>query len=242
MTRAFEISYDGTRYAGWQIQDNAETVQGIIENKLAIILKKGVRITYAGRTDAGVHAIGQVIAFDTQSGMMGDQFKKALNALLPQDIRVMRELNVSPDFHPRYSARNRWYRYIIWNGREQVPFFRNYALWLVHDVDITRIRDYGERITGTHDFTSLATLEAGENPVRTVQECSVYRKNDFVIIDIVANSFLRKMVRTIVGTFLKLEREGKKPEEMDRILAAKRGDWERETAYAGGLYLARVFY
>jgi tRNA pseudouridine38-40 synthase len=242
MIRAFEVAYDGTAYAGWQVQNNALTIQGIIEDRLEKVLKKRVRITYAGRTDAGVHAIGQVIAFDTQSAMTGEQFIRGLNSLLPLDIRMMRFLDVGPHFHPRYSARARWYRYLIWNGKELVPFFRNYALWLNRRLDLSLIGAYCARIVGEHDFTSFATVGEGENPVRTVASCEVRRQRDFVVLDIVANSFLRKMVRTIVGTFIRLEGEGASPECVDEILSREDREAAGETAFPGGLYLARVFY
>jgi len=242
MIRAFEVSYDGTAYAGWQIQENAETVQSIIEDRLERILKARVRIAYAGRTDAGVHAIGQVISFQTQSAMTGEQFIRAINSLLPRDIRMMQALEVAPTFHARFSARSRWYRYIIWNGKELVPFFRNYALWLNRSVDLSLIGAYCERIVGEWNFTSFATLEPGESPVRRVMNCEVRRKNDFIIFDIVANSFLRKMVRTIMGTFLRLEREGEPPARLEEILRAENREAAYETAFAGGLYLAKVFY
>jgi tRNA pseudouridine38-40 synthase len=242
MTRAFEVSYDGTAYAGWQVQENARTIQGVIEQGLETILKHEVHITYAGRTDAGVHALGQVISFSSDSSMTEEQFKHALNALFPQDIRVMNPMAVDPGFHPRYDARARWYRYIIWNGKESVPFFRNYALRLDRAINMEKLQSYGERIVGEHDFSSFASLEQGENPVRKVFACEVHRRNDFVILDLVANAFLRKMVRSIVGTFLKLERGGEKPEQVDEILKAKDRAQAGSTAFAGGLYLARVFY
>ena len=158
MIRAFELCYDGTAYAGWQVQENAQTIQGVIESSLEAMLKRHVRITYAGRTDAGVHAIGQVMSFTCDSNMTGEQFKRALNALIPQDIRIMKPLVVEEDFHPRYNARARWYRYIMWNGRETVPFFRNYSLRLDREVDISRLRSYGKRIVGEHNFASFASL------------------------------------------------------------------------------------
>ena len=244
MIRAFQVSYDGTGYAGLQVQDNALTIQGVIEQSLERVLKQRTRISYAGRTDAGVHALGQVIAFKSESGMTGEQFKHALNALIPQDIRILNPLEVDADadFHPRYSARARWYRYIMWNGREPVPFFRNYALWLDRQIDISRLRSYGKRIVGEHNFTSFASLVQDENPVRNIFSCKVHRKNDFVILDLVANAFLRKMVRSIVGTFLHLEQRGERPECIDEILKAEHRGEAGATAYAGGLYLARVFY
>jgi tRNA pseudouridine38-40 synthase len=174
--------------------------------------------------------------------MTGEQFLRALNALLPPDIRIMKTLDVGSDFHPRFSARARWYRYIIWNGEELVPFFRNYALWLNRQVDLTKLQDYCKRIIGEHNFTTFASLEQNENPIRRIHSCEVRRKNDFILLDIIANSFLRKMVRTIVGTFLKLEQEGVGPELIDEMLRAEDRSVAAGTVFAGGLYLAKVFY
>jgi tRNA pseudouridine38-40 synthase len=239
---SLDVSYDGTSYSGWQIQNNALTIQGVIEAGLATVVKEKVRITYAGRTDAGVHALGQVIAFKTDTSMTGEQFKYALNALLPQDIRVMEAHEASLSFHPRYSALRRWYRYIIWNGRDAVPFFNNYALWIKRSVDISRFETYCRMIIGTHNFTSFATVGTHENPIRRIFECAMKKKGDFIVFDIIANSFLRKMVRTIIGTFLELEREKVSPKAVDEILRAEDRRIAGETAFAGGLYLAKVFY
>jgi tRNA pseudouridine38-40 synthase len=239
---SLDVSYDGTRYSGWQIQNNALTIQGVIEAGLTTVLKESVRITYAGRTDAGVHALGQVIAFKTDASMKGEQFKYALNALLPQDIRIMEAREVPLSFHPRYSALRRWYRYIIWNGGDAVPFFNNYALWIKRSVDLSWIDTFCRRIIGTHNFTSFATTGPRENPIRRIFECGVKKKGDFIVFDIIANSFLRKMVRTIVGTFLDLEREKVSPKAVNKILRAEDRKLAGETAFAGGLYLAKVFY
>jgi tRNA pseudouridine38-40 synthase len=242
MIRAFEVCYDGTAYAGLQVQENAQTIQGVIERSLGVVLKEGIRIAYAGRTDAGVHALGQVISFRSESGMTGEQFTHAINALMPQDIRIMKPLDVGGDFHPRYSARARWYRYIVWNGPRPVPFYRNYSLWLDRSIDVERLRLFGKSIVGEHNFSSFASLDPDDNPVRTVFSFDVQRKNGFVLIDIVANAFLRKMVRSIVGTFLQLEQRGEEPERVDEILHAENRGEAGSTAFAGGLYLARVYY
>jgi len=239
---ALEISYDGTRYSGLQVQKNAVTIQGVIEEMLEKILKNRTRIKYAGRTDAGVHALGQVVSFHTDSSMTESQFYYALNALLPGDIRVMRAFEVAPTFHPRYDAQKRWYRYIISTVKNQVPFFNYYALWLRRDIDCNLLGRYCRRITGRHDFTSFACLEGGENPSRIVFECSVKKKNDFIVFDIIANSFLRKMVRTIVGTFLELEKANEEPGTVDEILQERERAAAGKTVYAGGLYLAKIFY
>ncbi len=237
-----EIAYDGTPYSGWQIQNNAVTIQGIIEDKLQEITQEPVRVLVAGRTDAKVHALGQIASFKTNCRITDKQIKCALNSMIPRDIRVFRVFEVPMSFHPRYSAKKRWYRYIISNGAEPIPFFKNFALWIRGSINVALLNEYSERLIGVHDFTSFATLEDGESPEREVYECSVTRKNDFIILDIVANSFLRKMVRTIVGTFLELEKEHAGPERVTEILKAKDRSEAGMTAYPGGLYLVKIFY
>lgn len=239
---ALEIAYDGTGYAGWQIQANAATVQGVLEAALSTITKDKLRLRVAGRTDAGVHALGQVASFKSASAMTELEFQRALNALIPSDIRILRVFEVHDGFHPRYSARARWYRYIISNAKTPSPFFRNYALWLGREVDCGMLSAYCTRLLGEHDFTSFSSLEDDDNPVRSIFSCSFARKSDFILFDIVANSFLRKMVRTLVGTFLELEREGAPPGRVDEIITSRNRAMAGKTEYPGGLYLVKVYY
>jgi len=237
-----EISYDGTRYSGWQIQKNATTVQGIIQSAVSEIVKHPVKLLGSGRTDSGVHAIGQVASFKTESSMSQDEFKLAINRLVPDDIRIVRAEAVSDGFHPRYSAKRRWYRYIISTHADPVPFFNNYSFWVRRRLDVDLLNRYSGRLIGSHDFRNLSTMEEGDVPIRNVIECGFMRRNDFVVLDIVANSFLRKMVRSIVGTFLALEKRGEPPEMIDEILVSRERSAFVQTSYAGGLYLLKVFY
>jgi tRNA pseudouridine38-40 synthase len=237
-----EISYEGTRYSGWQIQKNATTVQGIIQSAVSEIVKHPVKLLGSGRTDSGVHAIGQVASFKTESSMSQDEFKRAINRLVPNDIRVVRAEAVSDDFHPRYSAKRRWYRYIISTHTDPVPFFNNYSFWVRRRLDVDLLNRYSGRLIGSHNFRNLSTMEEGEVPIRNVIECGFMRRNDFVVLDIVANSFLRKMVRSIVGTFLALEKRGEPPGMIDEILVSRERSAFVQTSYAGGLYLLKVFY
>ena len=239
---ALEIAYDGTAYAGWQLQNNAVTVQGVVEEALGKTGMAEPRLRVAGRTDAGVHALGQVASFFTASGMTVREYQLALNSLMPFDVRVLGARDETASFHPRYSARKRWYRYLVYNGDTLVPFFRNYALWLARGVNLSLLGKYAKRIIGAHDFTSFASLEPGDNPAREVYSCEVTKKNDFIIFDITANGFLRKMVRTLVGTFCELEKQGVGPERITEILRARDRDSAGSTVFPGGLYLMKVFY
>ena len=239
---ALEISYDGTGYSGWQIQKNAVTVQGAIQNAVSGIVKHPVKLLGSGRTDSGVHAIGQVAAFRTDSRMTPDEFKRAINSSLPQDIRINNALEAPDEFHPRYSARKRWYRYIISTHADPVPFFRNYCHRVTYGLDVELLNEYAARLVGSRDFRKLACIEEDEEPVRVVFQCEFSTKADFVVLDITANGFLRKMVRTIVGTFLQLEKKKRPPVEVDEILASDKRSSFVQTSYAGGLYLLKVFY
>jgi tRNA pseudouridine38-40 synthase len=239
---ALEIAYDGSRYSGWQIQDDTVTVQGVIEEKLREISREKPRLAVAGRTDAGVHAVGQIASFRSTLTLPEERLRRALNSMLPKDIRIYRVFTVPEDFHPRYSARRRWYRYLISTAPVAVPFLRNYALWSRRALRTDLLNGYAVRLLGSHDFTSFATLEAGETAIRDVYHCVFVRSHEFVILDIVANSFLRKMVRTIVGTFLQLEKEGSHPERVEEILSARDRETAGMTAPSRGLYLMKVYY
>jgi tRNA pseudouridine38-40 synthase len=239
---ALEISYDGTGYSGWQIQKNAITVQGVLQSAVSGIVKHPVTLLGSGRTDSGVHAIGQVAAFRTDSRMTPEEFKRAINASVPQDIRVNKSQEAPDDFHPRYSARKRWYRYIISTHESPVPFFRHYCHRVTHRLDVGLLKEYAGRLIGSHDFRNLACIEEDEEPVREVSECGFSTKGDFVVFDITANGFLRKMVRTIIGTFLQLEKKRKPPGAVDEILGSDTRSSFVQTSYAGGLYLLKVFY
>lgn len=239
---ALEITYDGTSYSGWQIQNNAFTLQGLIQAILGEILKTPSKLIASGRTDTGVHAIGQIASFKTSSQMQEDEFQRALNSKLPHDVRVIRVFEVPLSFHPRYSAKRRWYRYIIHNGKIPVPFFKNYTLWVKRELDVRLLKIYCNKLLGTHDFTSFATLKMGEIPYREVFDFECFRKEDFVVFDIVANGFLRKMVRTIIGSFLELEKMREKPDRVSEILEGKKRGQAGQTVAPQGLYLVKVFY
>jgi tRNA pseudouridine38-40 synthase len=239
---ALEIAYDGTAYSGWQLQNNAVTVQGVVEEALIRTGTASPRLRVAGRTDAGVHALGQVASFFTGSGMTPREYQLALNSLMPFDVRVLGARDAPSSFHPRFSARKRWYRYLVYNGDTLNPFFRNYALWLARGVNLGLLGEYAKRIVGRHDFTSFASLEPGDDPVREVYSCEVTKKNDFIIFDITANGFLRKMVRTLVGTFFELEKQEAEAGRITGIFRARNREKAGSTVFPGGLYLMKVFY
>lgn len=239
---ALELAYDGTHFSGWQIQRNERTVQGVMEKALGTILKGHVGLNAAGRTDTGVHALGQVASFRAETRMTEEELKRALNSMLPKDIRIRGVYEVEMSFHPRYSAEKRWYRYIIDTASWASPFFRNYSLWIGRKPDLSLLNEYCKRIVGIHDFRSLSSVEPGKSCVREVFHCEFIQKDDFLIFDIIANSFLRKMVRMIIGTFLELERVRVSSARVDEVLGERDKRRRGKTACPGGLYLVKVFY
>jgi len=252
------IEYDGTAYHGWQIQPELTTIQGVIESKLSIITKADMAVTGAGRTDAGVHALGQVANFRTESGMTPEQFKLALNRALPRDIVIRRAQEVDDDFHSRFSAVSRTYRYTILNEKTPSAFLRNYTYRVRDSINVDSMSEACKILLGEHDFSSFAsTGDPVKNFVRTVNNASVTEvegahKDAFLSIplqqyrliqfQIEANAFLRSMVRAIIGTLLEIGRGKMPPEKMRNILEAKDRSVAGPNLPAKGLCLMEVGY
>lgn len=248
------IEYDGTNYQGWQIQPNAPTIQGTIQNALAKITKGEVNLIGAGRTDAGVHAKGQVANFHTGVKMPTSAFQKALNSVLPGDIVILKSEEVSPDFHARFSAISRIYQYTILNSDCPSAFMRNLAYFHPHKLDVAQMAQMGEMLVGTRNFSSFQrTGSSRKNPICTVkdarcwaEECYASHLNTdkapLVCFHIEADSFLRGMVRAIVGTLLKLNSEETATSKITEILQACDRSVAGTSAPAHGLCLREVRY
>ena len=199
------IEYDGTNYHGWQIQLNAITVQAAIQDALEKITKIQTQIIGAGRTDTGVHAAGQVANFHTRSQIPSISFQKALNATLPQDIVITDVEEVSPDFHARFSAMSRTYRYTILNRAYPSALLRNSAYFFPKPIDIQRADTICQSLVGVRDCSSFQRSGSERiNPTCEIYECRCWQEADLVYFEIEADAFLRGMVRAIVGTVLKL--------------------------------------
>jgi len=230
--------YDGTDFAGFQLQPNARTVQGELEAALAR-LTRGERVVVdgAGRTDAGVHAIGQVIAFTYEGAVPGPRLQRAVNALLPPDVAI-RDLRRVPDgFHPRYAARYREYRYTVWNGPRS-PLRERFALGVRAPLDVAAMASAGSAYLGRHDFSAFGG--ADRSPVRTVFMVRVRQEGRLVTIDVRADSFLRGQVRRMVAGLLEVG-TGKTDEAALRAAIAGRGPaLNGAAAPAKGLCLRRV--
>ncbi len=197
------LEYDGTNYHGWQTQPNVPTVQDAIEEALVKLTKTPVQIIGAGRTDTGVHAEGQVANFHTDAQIPVVAFQKGLNAMLPRDIVVCSATEVSPEFHARFSATRRRYRYTILNREYPSALLRqtSYCFWI--EIDVSRMNDLCQMLVGTHDFTSFQKVGSDRiNPVCEIYEAYWWKKEPYVYFEIEADAFLRGMVRAITGTVL----------------------------------------
>lgn len=237
------IAYDGTRYAGWQIQKNAKTIQGEIEKALKKIFKQKVRVIGAGRTDSGVHARAQVANFTI--ARPGCATVNALNANLPEDIRVIEEKQVPLKFHARFDAKSKIYRYTILNSRIDDPFLCNYYYKFPHELNTLLMKKETKVLLGLHDFKSFQAKSASsgvKSTARTIKKISIKKEKDLVHIDIEANGFLHNMARNIAGTLIEVGR-GYLPEgSMRKILSSKDRTKAGPTAPAKGLTLLEVKY
>ena len=234
------VEYDGTDFAGFQVQPGARTVQGELEAALAKISGGSrVRIEAAGRTDAGVHAHGQVIAFTDPMGRPARELARALNALLPGDVSL-REMRPAPaGFHPRRAARYREYRYTVWNGPRS-PLRERFALGVRDPLDTAAMERVGSVLVGRHDFSAFGA--AHRQPVRIVHWIRVRRKGSLVTIDVAADAFLRQMVRRIVAVLLEAGHGRIEEEAVAAALASRQPALHGAAAPARGLCLRRVVF
>jgi len=214
------VEYDGTDFAGFQVQPEARTVQGELESALAKVSGGNrVRVMAAGRTDAGVHASGQVIAFTDPKGRSAAELVRALDALLPDDVAIREVRRVAAEFNPRYAARYREYRYTVWNGPRS-PLRERFALGVRDPLDIAAMERAGSVLVGRHDFSSFGAWH--RQPVRTVHSVRVRRTGSLVTIDVAADAFLRQMVRRIVAALLEVGHGRTTQEAVAEALASRR--------------------
>ncbi len=243
MKIALGIEYDGTEFYGWQAQANLRTVQGCLEAALTAIADEPIKVFCAGRTDAGVHASGQVIHFETQAKRNLRAWTLGANTHLPPTIAVRWVQEVDDVFHARFSAIARRYRYIILNHALRSAIFASRATWFYHPLQIEAMQYAAKYLIGEHDFSSFRSAQCeSRTPMRNVQELIVSRRGDFVIIDIQANAFLHHMDRNIVGVLLQIGSGWQEPDWMLQVLHSKDRRVAAETASACGLYLNKVVY
>ncbi len=237
------MAYDGTPYSGFQAQVSRPTVQQELERAIGRITQQSTRVVPAGRTDAGVHATGQVIHFSSGWSHGSANLERALNAVLPDTIAVAAVAQAEQDFHARFSAKSRRYRYDILNSATRSPLQHRFALHRSHSLDAAAIHGALQYLVGSHDFRAFAAgEETTATTIRNVEMASCRRSGDMVRIVVEANAFLRHMMRRIVGTVLEIG-EGRKPtEHLERVLRARDKALAGPTAPAKGLFLVRVTY
>ena len=238
------VAYDGTAYCGWQVQPNGITVQQVLNETLSELFQQPISVVGASRTDAGVHALGNVCAFDVDTRMPGEKIAYALNQRLPEDIVIQESAEVDADFHPRFSKSDKTYEYRILNRRFADPTLRHNTYFFHHKLDVDRMQQAANVLIGEHDFTSFASVHSQTNTfVRTIYDLTVTRDaQDIITIRVRGNGFLYNMVRIIAGTLFDVGR-GKIPAE-NVALALSSGDRELlgVTAPAKGLTLESVEY
>lgn len=244
------IAYDGTDYHGWQAQSNKPTIQGEIVSVLDRLTQERIALHGAGRTDAGVHALGQVGSFRTQSALSAAEFQRALNALLPHEIRIVGSEEVGPTFNARWSAKGKTYRYRLYRGRVVPPFIHRYVLHYPFPLDEDRMHDAAARFDGVHDFTSFAASTGSEDDDRERStereifstELARSADNEELIFTVKGRSFLRYMVRKMMGTLLDVGRGKLAPDDIDHLYELKDRSKSGPTVPPQGLVMVEVFH
>ncbi len=240
------LQYDGTCYSGWQVQPDAPSIQETLKKTLEKFLQEEVWIVGSGRTDAGVHALGQAAHFSVSKEIDTRRFMAAANGLLPRDIRVLEISRVDDSFHARYSAKGKIYHYHLWLEKVQNPMNRLYTTYFAKPLDLSLLKKAAAKFIGTHDFTSFANSaaegSAAKNPVRTIKRLDVTEQEGGVRLEFEADGFLYKMVRNIVGMLLDIA-SGKRPlEDIEKAFEKKDRRFASKAAPPTGLFLVKVLY
>jgi len=238
------IEYDGTNYLGWQVQPKGPTLQGILEEKLGLLTGEPIRLFGSGRTDSGVHALGQVAHFKTQSQMDIHTIQRALNSLLPHDIAIQKVEEVDEGFHARKHSKSKVYEYRILNRNLRSVFHRGYVWYIPQKLNLTEMKKATRSLIGEHDFSAFRTVGSPtRTTVRRVIRAEWKRGRDGLIrFEIEANGFLKQMVRSIIGTLVEIGKGRMKAAEIRKVLNSRDRKEAGPTAPAQGLFLKEVKY
>lgn len=237
------IAYDGTNYCGWQIQPNGITVEEVINKTLSKLTGEQIQVIGASRTDSGVHALGNVAVFDTETTIPAEKISAAMNQRLPDDIVIVKSEEVAADFHPRYCDCTKTYEYHIINTRIPVPTRRLTNYFVSYELDLDKMRQAAAYLVGEHDFTSFCNIRSDvESAVRTIYSLDIIENGEEITIRINGNGFLYNMVRIIVGTLIRVGRGFYEAEKVKEILDAKDRKVAGVTAPAHGLMLVKIDY
>jgi tRNA pseudouridine38-40 synthase len=232
------VAYDGMNYKGFARQPGAVTVEGTLNHCIHALTGEDIEVIGASRTDAGVHALGNVAVFDTSSSIPADRFAPALNRLLPEDIRIVSSREVPDEFHPRHCDSVKTYEYRIMNSSIGYPTDRYYTYSCSYDLDVNQMEAGGSYLIGEHDFTSFCNVQSqARDHVRTIYDLKVVRNDDLVVIVVKGGGFLYNMVRIIAGTLIQVGRGRNRPEDVKKMLEARDRSFAGPTAPPQGLFL-----
>lgn len=238
------IQYDGGRYKGWQrLGDNDNTIQGKVERVLSEMVGETIEIIGCSRTDAGVHALGQIANFKIDQDMSCEEIQNYLNRYLPKDISVIKVDKVEENFHARYHAKAKTYLYKIWNKEYTNPFIRKYSMHVPEELNLSQMRLAANCFIGEHDFTAFSNAKSKKKTmVRQLYFIDISREGDLILVRICGNGFLYNMARWIVGTLIDVGLGYINPEAIPAIIASKRRDQTGNIADAAGLYLEEIHF
>ena len=238
-----DICYDGTRYRGWQrLPGKDDTIQGKIEGCLSRILGENIEISGSGRTDAGVHAMGQVASFHCESAMAAEEILENLRRYLPEDIGIYSCKEASPRFHARLNAKEKTYRYRIWNSEKPCVFQRRFVTVMPEELDVGAMEKAAQLLLGEHDFSAFCgNAKMKKSTVRYIRSIAIQRQGEELWLEFTGNGFLHNMVRILVGTLVEVGRGERKAESIPELFGGKRAE-AGFLAPAQGLCLMEVFY
>lgn len=237
------VAYDGTNYHGWQMQPNAVTIEQILNEKLSELLKEDIQVIGASRTDAGVHAEGNVAVFDTNTSIPGEKISYALNHLLPEDIVIQESFEVEPDFHPRKCDSIKTYQYRILNRNFNLPVKGRNAFHFYRKLDLDKMREAAAYFVGKHDFKNFCSSHTqAKSTIRIIYSFDIEEEDEEIVLTVSGNGFLYNMVRMLTGTLLDVGTGRMSPDKIPELLAAKERVHSPNTAPARGLTLLDIEY